>query len=571
MFDEEEDVAAYEDELYREESSSDESIDSEVEFYLYSQVHYSQNLSESNLEEGADTERCISDKVQSKSHPGRDAEQASIITLSDSDDVLVVDSSGVITVSDTGEEDSVYCTSIRRKVALTLMRGKAELNEPDAHSTPNQSRVRTPRTQGLQGQKIGSPSSSKKYEGGIVQEILVIKGSSEDESTEDQDEGTETSESDQSDVENWMILGRKRQDGDESIQLNLEGCRTTSNEEEKGGIDWSISERDLEAQINNHTPFRRSNRYYSEDKNVICRNCDKRGHLSKNCPTPKKSPACCLCGERGHLQNSCPERYCSNCFTPGHFSRECIERAYWKKDCHRCSMTGHYADACPEIWRQYHLTVKPGPIKKSNSGQRDFVYCCNCARRGHCGYECNEKRMFNGSFPTCQLVFYYDREYEISKRNWRAKVKIEELQKVGLLPIEGGQYAKSRDDNMHPFKKMKKGHQKQTKQFHKEEIHNISKKKGFMERKPKKKKHKGNEKVFLCNPEEDFPRGSSEKSMKSRKRRPQEHSNHLFFEDGSGQQFKKRHKKRNRRKDSATVDESLFIIKQKKKKSKKGY
>lgn len=28
-------------------------------------------------------------------------------------------------------------------------------------------------------------------------------------------------------------------------------------------------------------------RYYTADKNVTCRNCGRRGHLSKNCPTPK--------------------------------------------------------------------------------------------------------------------------------------------------------------------------------------------------------------------------------------------------------------------------------------------
>lgn len=28
-------------------------------------------------------------------------------------------------------------------------------------------------------------------------------------------------------------------------------------------------------------------RYYTADKNVTCKNCSRRGHLSKNCPTPK--------------------------------------------------------------------------------------------------------------------------------------------------------------------------------------------------------------------------------------------------------------------------------------------
>lgn len=42
-----------------------------------------------------------------------------------------------------------------------------------------------------------------------------------------------------------------------------------------------------QAQIGNYVSVRHNNRYYTADKNVTCRNCDKRGHLSKNCPTPK--------------------------------------------------------------------------------------------------------------------------------------------------------------------------------------------------------------------------------------------------------------------------------------------
>ncbi|NWI03434.1 ZCHC7 protein, partial [Tichodroma muraria] len=112
-----------------------------------------------------------------------------------------------------------------------------------------------------------------------------------------------------------------------------------------------------QAQISNYAGMRHSStRYYSSDKNVTCRNCDRPGHLSKNCPTPKKVPPCCLCAGRDHLQHSCPARFCLNCCLPGHYFRECLERAYWNKHCNRCDMKGHYADACPEIWRQYHLT-----------------------------------------------------------------------------------------------------------------------------------------------------------------------------------------------------------------------
>ncbi|KAI4894050.1 hypothetical protein NFI96_011491, partial [Prochilodus magdalenae] len=102
---------------------------------------------------------------------------------------------------------------------------------------------------------------------------------------------------------------------------------------------------------------RLSNRYYTE-KTVTCHNCNKIGHLSKNCPSPKKLPCCSLCGLQGHFVKTCPNRHCSNCSLPGHTYDDCLEKAYWHKCCHRCGMIGHFFDACPDIWRQYHITVR---------------------------------------------------------------------------------------------------------------------------------------------------------------------------------------------------------------------
>uniref|UniRef100_A0A3Q3L6T4 Zinc finger CCHC domain-containing protein 7 n=1 Tax=Labrus bergylta TaxID=56723 RepID=A0A3Q3L6T4_9LABR len=85
------------------------------------------------------------------------------------------------------------------------------------------------------------------------------------------------------------------------------------------------------------------NRYYTS-KNVQCRNCNKNGHLSKNCPQPKKVLPCFLCGTPGHLSSECPNRHCNNCGLPGHIYNSCNERAYWHKQCHRCHMTGHFFD-----------------------------------------------------------------------------------------------------------------------------------------------------------------------------------------------------------------------------------
>ncbi|OCU00760.1 zinc finger CCHC domain-containing protein 7 [Xenopus laevis] len=560
MFNCDEDLKAYEDELYHEETSSDESIDSELEFHLYSQVHYSQNLSESKPEEdtGGDSVTYVPGaKQQNNACTEKDDKPVDIIILSDSD-AKVSDTCPVIILSDTTEEDSVYSSKIKKKYSSTYVQGES-LCGPCSHSTP---KVSAPQSNNFKSQKSCQNSSSKNYSGGYVQEVLVIRGSSEDEEANKSENDIIISESDMSDVENWMLLGRAKEDGDASIQLNLEGYKILSDDEGERGAAWSISEKDVEAQIGNYTPLRRSNRYYT-DKNVVCRNCDKRGHLSKNCPVPKKLPACCLCGERGHYQNSCPSRYCLNCFLPGHFFKECIERAYWRKTCHRCSMPGHYADACPEIWRQYHLTIKAGPIKKpkSHSGQKDIVYCCNCAKKGHCIYECKERRMNSDKLPTCQLVFSYDHEYDIRKRNERTKSKIKDFQKAGLLTCEMREFSESKVDAKPPAKKRKKKYP--SKKEKKGTIRDYE----CAETKQKKKHKK--RKSGLQEIEGDFPRGFPNSYVELKKPSKKYDGSFLHL-DKTKDMFKNRQKKTRRGKRcSSAVDQDLLIIKQKKKKSKR--
>ncbi|XP_069818293.1 zinc finger CCHC domain-containing protein 7 [Dendropsophus ebraccatus] len=551
MFNDEDDLAAYEDELYREESSSDESIDSEVEAYLYSQVHYSQNLSEDNIDDVDDQKKedGVAEEVETSK---TNSCKKSVIVISDSDDVRASESSTMVILSDSYEEDSVYSSKIKGKVLLSVQR-------PENQSTPKAS-PGGKKLSKLQGTK--SPSSGKSYKDGIVQEVVVIRGSSDEENVEVNEEEFLTSDSDQSDVENWMLLGRAREDGDTSIQLNLKGHRCAPSEGDNE-VDWSVTERDSEAQIKNFTPSRRSrNRYYTEDKNVICRNCNSRGHLSKNCPEPKKLPACCLCGERGHLQYSCSAPYCSNCLMPGHFHQDCTERPYWLKKCHRCCMIGHYADACPEIWRQYHLTAVPGPMKKSNSAAspKNIVYCCNCGKKGHCGYECNQRRMYSTVYPSCELVFSYDQSHEIWRRNQRAKRKLKELQDAGLVTLEVKEsYSQDAVDNMQLRKKMRKKnkHKKPKKAENSIAINSLRQ---FKSQKKKK--------FILKEEEEDyFPRGKSEKSKKSHERKRPKHLLFKDFGQNEDTPMNKDKKKRRKRKSSA-VDESLLIIKQRKKKSK---
>uniref|UniRef100_A0A8D0EVK7 Zinc finger CCHC domain-containing protein 7 n=1 Tax=Strix occidentalis caurina TaxID=311401 RepID=A0A8D0EVK7_STROC len=187
-----EDSEMYEDELYREESSSEQSVDSEVEFHLYSQIHYSQNLGEmSTLEMGEEADvagvtghRSVLTKKRS--------EDKTITEIIDCDAQLSDDDPEVIVLSDTPDEDSVY-KSKAKKSASSLAQRKSTAGKVNPVSSA-----------GAQG----------------IQDVLVIDDSSEEDSL--------VSESDN--VESWMILGAGADDRDEDIMLNLEGCATPVSE-----------------------------------------------------------------------------------------------------------------------------------------------------------------------------------------------------------------------------------------------------------------------------------------------------------------------------------------------------
>nr|XP_020646994.1 zinc finger CCHC domain-containing protein 7 [Pogona vitticeps]XP_020646995.1 zinc finger CCHC domain-containing protein 7 [Pogona vitticeps]XP_020646996.1 zinc finger CCHC domain-containing protein 7 [Pogona vitticeps]XP_020646997.1 zinc finger CCHC domain-containing protein 7 [Pogona vitticeps]XP_020646999.1 zinc finger CCHC domain-containing protein 7 [Pogona vitticeps] len=562
MFGEYDDVEAMEDDLYCEESSSETSIDSEVEFHLYSQVHYAQDLEEVIGQE--ETVKLASAEYQVS--VSKHDQKNNFIVISDSDAVHVSDSPDVITLSDTPDEDSIYKSKLQKLMtpASPAPPDTTELISPKPSRGSSRFTLVTKRgiTETSKKERTSHKSISFHRDGiRMIHKILVIEDSSSD---EHDDVSSIVSESDN--VESWMLLGGARDDKDDGILLNLEGCGTSASEG-KSAAGWTINDKDLEAQIGNHVPVRHNYRYYSSDKNVICRNCDKRGHLSKNCPVPKKIPPCCLCAQRGHLQNSCPARFCLNCCLPGHFSRECLERMYWKKHCNRCDMRGHYADACPEIWRQYHLTTKPGPLKKASSYQSPLVYCYNCAQKGHYGYECTKKRMFGETFPTFPFIYYYDSEYDMKRNSQRGKKKVQELEEAGLV------LKRPRMDNdQRQYSHMKK--RRMLKEHDKKRDKCSIKPKKKLQRDTLRRKHK-KEAQGDYTIEEDFPRGGRvEKSRKARKcRKPGLQiiggkMETLQAPPEAPKKQKKKKKRRNYTSNSRTEEDNLFLIKQRKKKSK---
>lgn len=452
-----------EDDLYREDGGDSEGSEanSELEFRLYSQLHYSSNAGEMEEQvdrgeevKGLDSMQLVTVKTadidgeqehagerrppspnmsklrqhvqkkeekhhkqkKQKSHPNDQRLPSSFF-----EEVIVIDSGpDVISISDSDTADDEGVCALKGKGLQRLQT-----------STPAQQGTQKRKTALAVPVTVDSSSSESDSE-----------SESESKTKSDSTDSSDSSDSSDSDIlENWMILGRGNQDGDQSISLNLEGGSNSvaDGEEEEGN--WSVCDKDKEAQIYNkdknaRTAVQRvSSRYYTS-KNVQCRNCNKHGHLSKNCPEPKKVLPCFLCGNPGHQVSQCPNKHCNNCGLPGHLYESCSERAYWHKQCHRCRMTGHFFDACPEIWRQYHITTKTGtPVKQQGEDRgRSPAYCYNCSRKGHFGHACTRQRMFNGTYPTTPFINHYDSVEDINRRQHRIKLKVKELKKNGFVP-----------------------------------------------------------------------------------------------------------------------------------------
>ncbi|KAJ8000481.1 hypothetical protein DPEC_G00180580 [Dallia pectoralis] len=467
---------AMEDDLYGEEAESggSEVDNSELEFRLYSQLHYSSNPGDRGLEEEEDgqargeetcrvktgmqkekKQKCTSKQQPTSSHDQSDRDlRQHLVGHSEQinkkrqkvrpksqqnvkqqrclstgnpksqrlfEEVVIIDlgSDDVITVSDNTEEDEGVCN-------LKVCKSRSA---PLKSSTPALQRNASK----VSGRGFSSESDT----------VVVLDSDS-------------VSESDSDGLEGWMILGSEKQAGDYSISLNLEGDMDDGGDVES----WLISDKDREAQIINRSagPSPRSrvpNRYYT-NKNVTCRSCQKNGHLSKNCPTSKKKPCCILCGEPGHRMQECPSRHCHRCGLPGHEFDACSGPNLRFKHCHRCGMLGHMYTACPEIWRQYHITTHSGPLMKSpvtDAALNDGSYCYNCSLRGHFGFDCSQRRMFAGIFPCSPFINHYDSAWDLRKLEDRAQLRVKELKDLEVFQSQLSPQSGARD--MPPSKRQR--------------------------------------------------------------------------------------------------------------------
>lgn len=177
----------YEDELYAEEEhDGDSEPDSELEFQLYSQLHYCTD----------DVEDHPENRVENQGSAGHETPQEPRRVRNPSalpGEVILIDSGpDVITVSDNTEEEDSVCA---RKGQRSKGKGVAPVSHPQVH-----------------------------YQNEAISEEVVVLDSESDQSSDsepyvvDPDLG---SGSDSDRLESWMILGREKEEGDQDIQLNI--------------------------------------------------------------------------------------------------------------------------------------------------------------------------------------------------------------------------------------------------------------------------------------------------------------------------------------------------------------
>ena len=108
---------------------------------------------------------------------------------------------------------------------------------------------------------------------------------------------------------------------------------------------------------------------------MTCYNCQKTGHLAKNCTAGK---ALIYTGKRVE---------CYNCKKEGHIARECPQQEEPRNkeiECHNCHKTGHMARACPT-----------GPSTGTGGERRRPIECHNCHETGHIARACpSSKNLF---------------------------------------------------------------------------------------------------------------------------------------------------------------------------------
>ena len=161
---------------------------------------------------------------------------------------------------------------------------------------------------------------------------------------------------------------------------------------------WKVSSVDHERM--NQRIFR----YYNKPTSR-CNRCNRPGHSAFECYQPRKTQRCCMCGNKGHHPQSCKGSL---------FLGPCYKE---NKHCERCDQTGHGKKHCPDKWRQFHLTVAPGPLTISEFSDKTVVKkaCYHCFKFGHFPYECENRWEHENHHFLSPMVSVYDKNLKIKK------------------------------------------------------------------------------------------------------------------------------------------------------------
>ncbi|XP_063910404.1 uncharacterized protein LOC135127740 isoform X2 [Zophobas morio] len=131
-----------------------------------------------------------------------------------------------------------------------------------------------------------------------------------------------------------------------------------------------------------------------------CTRCKQFGHVGIRC-TNRVEPKCTLCGGRGHYEPRCPNKLCTQCGQRSPYATTYCNSCFKFRNfrCQICSMPGHLPDACPDLWRRYHLTTSEGPLIKQTGPslkEKNQLWCSGCARSGHLEHSC---RFYKSIYP----------------------------------------------------------------------------------------------------------------------------------------------------------------------------
>lgn len=135
---------------------------------------------------------------------------------------------------------------------------------------------------------------------------------------------------------------------------------------------------------------------------VACYNCDRGGHISRDCKEPKKEreQLCYNCGKAGHVAwefNHGHEQKCHSCRSFGHIQKCCekVKCYRWANSSSTC-IVGRLGSCCmgtivSEATRVngvcVHRCGETGHVAV-DCGKSTELNCYNCGKSGHLAKEC---------------------------------------------------------------------------------------------------------------------------------------------------------------------------------------